>query len=198
MSEDEIKNVEGKSPRLVDFAPADYTDGRKPLQWETKYPPAARKKITLEAIYVAGIFILCSVAVFVLLFEGDSILSSNSQPQKLLSHLYGWLGGTIGGTLFSIKWLYHSVAKLLWHEDRRLWRVFIPHISGAVAFFTILLIGSGILQIFNPDLVKNPTGVLGFAFLIGYFSDKALAKLAETADTLFGVTKKEPDPSESQ
>ena len=194
---EEDKDEERKGSRMVDFAPADYTDGRQPLEWETKYPLAARKKIRVEGLYLGGIFLTYSIAVFVFLYDGDSILSSKPDPQKLLSHLYGWSGGTIGGTLFSIKWLYHSVAKRLWHEDRRLWRLFTPHISGAVAFFTILLIGSGILQIFNPELVKNSTGVLGFAFVVGYFSDKALAKLAETADTLFGVTEKELGRSKS-
>ena len=47
------------------------------------------------------------------------------------------------------------------------------------------------MKIFNTELINDPFAVLGFAFLIGYFSDKALAKLAETADTLFGAAKKD-------
>jgi len=31
--------------------------------------------------------------------------------------------------------------------------------------------------------------VMAFSFLVGYFSDKALAKMAEVADTLFGGTR---------
>ena len=89
-----------------------------------------------------------------------------------------------------MKWLYHSVAKRLWNEDRRLWRLFTPHISGAVSLFTILLIASGVLQIFNEDFINRLLLVLGVGFVVGYFSDKALAKLAETADTLFGTTKR--------
>lgn len=191
MSEDEKQVDKRDVNRAVEFAPVDYTDGRQLLDWQTKYPAPALRKILYESLYVGTIFAVFSVATLVLLFESDNILSVYSEPQKLLSHLYAWLGGTLGGTLFSIKWLYHSVAKKLWHADRLLWRVFSPHMSGAVSFFMILLIGSGVVQIFNPELVKNPSGVLGFAFLTGYFSDKALAKLAETADTLFGVTKKQ-------
>ena len=30
-------------------------------------------------------------------------------------------GGLLGGTVYGGKWLYHAVAKGLWHEDRKLW-----------------------------------------------------------------------------
>lgn len=178
---------------ITDFAPADYTDGRYPLEWETKYPKEALKKIKVEGIYVATVFVIFMVGIFVVLFFPGVFAAENigGRNNHWIGCICGWLGGTVGGTLFTIKWLYHSVAKRLWHEDRRLWRFFTPHVSGAIAFFTILLMASGLLKIFNAELIDEPFAVLGVAFLIGYFSDKALAKLAETADTLFGATKKD-------
>lgn len=172
---------------ITDFAPADYTDGRAPLEWETKYPKEAHKKIRCEAWYIAIIFAISVGVIFYLLFISNNI---SEGKQHWMGCIYAWLGGTVGGTLFSIKWLYHSVAKRLWHQDRFLWRIFSPHLSGAIAFFTILITGSGLLKILNKELIENHLAVLGFSFLAGYFSDKALAKLSEIADTLFGPIKK--------
>lgn len=179
------------TPVTTDFAPADYTDGRTALEWETKYPPEARKKICAEAIYLGIMFVAFLVATFAILKYWDRHPHpAAGNPDTLwLGYLSVWVGGTMGGLMFNIKWLYHTVAKRIWHEDRLLWRIFQPHVSGAVALFTLLLIASGLVQVFNADLINHPVTVLGFGFLTGYFSDKALAKLTETADAIFGPTK---------
>lgn len=108
---------------------------------------------------------------------------------------YAWLGGTLGGTLFDLKWLYRSVARGRWHLDRRLWRLLIPHISGGLAFAVVVLVSSGILRIFDTTELSRAPVVLGVSILVGYFSDRAVGKLAEIADTLFGGTnnKRFPD-----
>lgn len=173
--------------KITDFAPADYSDGRELGDWETKYPKEAQEKIRCEAYYIATILAIFLSAIFYLLFISNNICEDK---QHWLSCIYAWLGGTIGGTLFTIKWLYHSVAKRTWNQDRRLWRIFNPHLSGAIAFFTIFITSSGLLKIFNKELIEDHLAVLGFSFLVGYFSDKTLAKLSEIADTLFGTTKK--------
>ena len=183
---------EGPAPATPEFAPGDYTDGRSPLDWQTKYPPEARRRIRFEALYIGVMFFVFAAAVFYCLANSSEVPPSPSGSPKdnyLVGCLLAWFGGTVGGSLFTIKWLYHSVAKRIWHEDRRLWRVFAPHVSGAVAFFTVILASSGLLKVFDESLINSPSRVLGFSFLIGYFSDKALAKLAETADTLFGATR---------
>jgi hypothetical protein len=88
-----------------------------------------------------------------------------------------------------IKWLYHSVARGSWHLDRRLWRIFTPHISGGLSFFVLALISSGALRIFDRKATESFALVVGLGFLVGYFSDSAIAKLTELAETLFGTIR---------
>jgi hypothetical protein len=95
----------------------------------------------------------------------------------------------LGGTLFAIKWLYHVVAKELWNLDRRLWRLFTPHISGGLAFAVIALVSSGILRMFDAEALSRNSVVVGLGFLVGYFSDSAVAKLTEISEALFGTSR---------
>jgi hypothetical protein len=114
---------------------------------------------------------------------------SDQTYKPVLKYGLAWLGGVLGGTLFDVKWLYHSVARQFWHLDRRLWRLFTPHLSGGLAFVVVALISSGILRIFDPQALQSPSLVVGIAFMVGYFSDSAVAKLSEIAATLFGTVR---------
>lgn len=111
---------------------------------------------------------------------------TDQKYKPILKYGIAWLSGVLGGTLFDVKWLYHCVARQIWHKDRRLWRLFTPHISGGLAFVMVALISSPLLRIFDRQAVESLPLVVGVAFLVGYFSDNALAKLGETAETLFG------------
>ena len=170
------------------FAPADPTDGRQAGAWRTRYEPEAWPYIRKEACYVGLMIIAIAVLIVCTRFDFFGLLTI---PSSIKKFTYAWIGGTLGGTLFSTKWLYHSVARNLWNQDRFLWRIFTPHISGALAFSFILLISSGIISLFSPAAMERNNAVFGFSFLIGYFSDSAIAKLTEIANTLFGATQKE-------
>lgn len=175
--------------RAPGFAPEDLTDGRNLLDWKTKYTEKSAKiGITLEAIYLAFLLFIVPALVMLIWLEVPNIIFKLSKEQYNIfsEYFYTWLGGTFGGTLFDIKWLYHSVAKQMWHVDRRLWRLFTPHISGALAFVVLLLISSGFFQIFDQAAFMSPSICLVLGFLIGYFSDTAMAKLTEIAETIFG------------
>ena len=167
------------------FAPSDPSDGRKPGEWQSLYPKDAQKYICFEALYLMIIFVLASVFIALILISkkwthiGDLELGAISSS----------LGGLLGGTIFAIKWLYHSVARGIWHEDRRLWRLWTPWISLGLAFVFWALMSSGLLKIFNPAAMSSELTTLSLGFLIGYFSDAATAKLAEVANTLFGVVR---------
>jgi hypothetical protein len=169
------------------FAPHNPTDGREKGEWITRYPPEAHRKIRFEACYLTVFLILCPVLSFLIFTD---VIGSWVIDPVIKKYAYGWLGGTLGGILFAIKWLYHSVAKCVWNSDRRLWRIFTPHLSGAFAFAFIVLISSNILNIFSPEAVDRPSTAFAIGFLVGYFSDSAIAKLTEVANTIFGATEK--------
>jgi hypothetical protein len=114
---------------------------------------------------------------------------TDQRYDTLLRFGLAWFSGLLGGTLYDAKWLYHSVARQLWHLDRRIWRIFTPHISGGLAFVVVSLIASGLLKVFDNHAVDSNTMVIGMGFLVGYFSDSAIAKLAEIAETLFGTSR---------
>lgn len=171
-------------PESPGFAPDAPTDGRKKGDWKTRYPPEALKMIYWESAYLGAMFILMPC-----LFLFVLSLDTEYWPVSVYP-IIAWIGGTFGGVIFDIKWTYHSVAKYLWNEDRRLWRLFTPHISGGLSFSMIILISSGLINIFDKDSLQDPYTVFGIGFLTGYFSDMAIGKLSEVAKTFFGATEK--------
>ena len=180
------------SDRVPGFAPSDPTDGRDLLDWKSKYVDArAQSGILFEAIYIGALMVLVPTAMLLLWLEIPKGLLGipDNKYATVLRYGIAWLGGTFGGTLFDAKWLYHSVARRIWHLDRRLWRVFTPHISGGLAFAVMTLISSGLLRIFDAKSVCSMSLVVGASFLVGYFSDSAIAKLSEIAETVFGTSR---------
>jgi hypothetical protein len=175
-------------PNPIGFAPTNLTDGRKVLDWASRYGDAI-PKIRTEAVYLALIllFVPCAM-VYVWLGGLQRLLGVEPDRYAVLSrYAYAWLAGTLGGTLFCLKWLYHVVAHGLWNMDRRLWRLFTPHVSGALAFGMTALVSSGLIKGLDATAMTVPSLVVGWGFLVGYFSDNAVAKLSEIAVTLFGT-----------
>jgi hypothetical protein len=181
-----------ETPYVTAFAPADPTDSRALLEWRSKYDaPEAQRGIRFEALYMAVLFALVPVLMILLWLEYPRTWFAISQQKYHPIEHYGlaWLSGLLGGTVLDVKWLYHSVARQIWHLDRRLWRLFIPHVSGATAFAVTALIGSGMIRVFDARTVDSLPLVIGLGFLVGYFSDFAIAKLFELAETLFGASR---------
>jgi hypothetical protein len=178
--------------KIPGFGASDPTDNRKLLEWQSRYPPEASKEIRLEAIYLGSLFIATPWLLLAFFCRAPhyfwKFLDASFQ-ESVARYGLAWIGGTLGGTLFTIKWLYHVVARELWNLDRRLWRLFTPHLSGGLAFAVTALISSGIMKIFDIKAMHTPSVVVGMAFLVGYFSDNAVAKLTEIADTLFGTSR---------
>jgi hypothetical protein len=174
------------------FGQAEPTDNRDPYDWKSKYDdPAARKGMAFEAIYLGCLLFGMPLIMLACWLEYPKNLLhlSDQKYRPLLKYAFAWSSGTLGGVLFDIKWLYHSVARGSWHLDRRLWRIFTPHISGGLSFFVLALISSGALRIFDRKATESFALVVGLGFLVGYFSDSAIAKLTELAETLFGTIR---------
>jgi len=168
------------------------SDGRKLGHWQTRYSdPKARKAIRNEAIYLGIWFIIALIGIFILVCKIPQNGLNLSVEATRSCHITAgaWVAGLLGGATFSIKWLYRAVARNNWNEDRRLWRYFTPHISGALAVIFTIIISSGLFGFFDPDSVDNLAFVIGLSFLVGYFSDNAISKLAEIAESVFGKHK---------
>ena len=172
------------------FAPTDFTDGRQLGDWRSRYDRAAWKFIAFEGAYL---FLLLSAIAGALLVVWLQIPAnywrlSSQDAATFTAYAYAWLGGTLGGVLFALKWLYHSVAKQVWHLDRALWRYLTPHISGGLAFAMVAVLAS--LASSEPNQTIDGPRALSVGFLVGFFSDNAIAKLAEVAETLLGPTRR--------
>lgn len=155
------------------FGQADPTDGRKRYQWKSGYDdPAARKEIRIEASYL-GVLLFALPLVMLLLwleYPKHLIHLSDQKYRPIVKYGFSWASGSLGGTLFDVKWLYHSVARGRWHMDRRLWRIFTPLISGGLSFFVLALVASGGLRIFDSRATDSLSVVIGLGFLVGRFA----------------------------
>jgi hypothetical protein len=141
------------------FAPGDLTDGRKPGEWRSRYDNEAWSHIRKEAVYLCCLLVLV-VALMLLVWLGffQHVLHLSSAAGLTLSrYSFAWLGGMLGGVLFAMKWQYHSVAKLMWHLDRSVWRL-TPHISGGLAFasFAIACYSSRLISLKHQPSLGSP------------------------------------------
>jgi len=174
------------------FAPEAPSDARPIGEWKTRYAEReAQLAIRTEFLYLIGLFGLHFLLLFLL---WANYLTSwlglvGVEVTTFKCFVCSILGGMFGGTLFSMKWLYHTVAKNIWNRDRRLWRLLTPLLSLGLSFGFVALIYSDIVKLFNPELLQRPIAVYGLGFIVGYFSDSAAAKLAEISATIFGVQR---------
>lgn len=173
----------------VDFAPYDLTDGRQENDWRSRYQDRrATRQITVESVYL-GVLIIGAAMALILIWLGTprSWLGINEiRYATFRVYAFAWVSGTLGGTLFAVKWLYHTLGKGSWHVDRLAWRLFTPHLSGGFSFGLIALATSGVFEIFNRELLRSSPAVVGIAFILGYFSDFTVARLYKVAKHLLG------------
>jgi hypothetical protein len=122
-------------------------------------------------------------------FPRPTVGLSRERWQSLSPFALAFAGGALGGTLFSTKWLYHTVARGIWNVDRWLWRVFTPLLSAGAAFTIVTLSAGGIIPLFGSDLVRTNAGALGVALLVGYFSDRTFSRLERLAEQHLGTAR---------
>lgn len=173
------------SPTGEAFAPANPTDGRRLFDYKSRWPDEARLSQRKEGFYLASLWLTGVAGVFALLL-GTPVAQSPDSPTSMA---LAFCAGLLGGTTFDVKWWYHSIAKGLWHLDRRPWRIAVPWVAAIVAMFVHVLFKSDLLGILNPTALDKIYNILAFGFLVGYFSDSAIAKLAEIAESLFGASR---------
>jgi hypothetical protein len=172
----------------------DLTDDRPDGDFRTRYPLQCWIQICIELVYLIVILLTCLLG---LLVAADSY--SPTQPgifiigynSTVSNDVARWLAlsiaGMIGGAVFDLKWLYHSVAWKKWNHDRIIWRLIVPLNSAAVSLFFGLLLSSGLVPFVMRDTFENMFAILGGGFVFGYFSDSILAALQNFARRLFGT-----------
>lgn len=180
---DIVSNKSESQNANLGFAPDAPTDGRQLYDWQSRWPVEARKRMRAEFVYLI-VFLIGPCVVLTMHFTSTI---------QLIPELLGALAGIAGGSAFSSKWFYHSIAKGLWHVDRCYWRIITPLISGVIAFFAAILVRSEILNIFKAETFAKPANMIILGFIAGYFSDSAIAKFAEVAASLFGQTSSKKD-----
>jgi hypothetical protein len=167
------------------FAPANPTDNRSLYEHASKWSPEAITGHRREGRWLAVLGTIGLVGLFALLIFTPVVQC----PQTVTSMALVWCAGLLGGTVFSLKWLYHSIAKGIWNLDRFAWRIAVPLQAAVVSMFMHVLFKSDLLGILNPAAMDKIHNILAFGFLVGYFSDSAVAKLAEIAESLFGTSR---------
>ena len=175
----------------------DLDDGRDVGNWSSRYPAGAWFQIIPEFLLLTTYLVLPSYFLLEAIIEPPNV---SSRDGYVYSTFLGinvstanakWialtLAGFIGGAVFDLKWLYHSVAKGKWNRDRCLWRIIVPFNSAMVSLFTGFLFASGIVPFLKNESFENVFTLLGFGFIFGYFSDNILAALQNLARKVFGT-----------
>src|SRR5579875_3270597 len=89
---------------------SDPTDNRKLLEWQSLYPPEANAHIRVEAIYLGVLLAVTPVLMLLLLCQLPHALWKGlgfGAGEAFTTYGLAWMAGTLGGTLYAIKWLYH-------------------------------------------------------------------------------------------
>ena len=165
----------------------DLTDGRPKGNWRSRFEVEALKHIRWEQKYLLILLFISLLFPLIIGIISNEWLAGATKYQNLKKYSFALFGGTLGGTLFAMKWLVHSVAKDTWNYDRQLWRVFTPLLSGGLAFVIIILVNCQMFSVTKPENLSIHK-CYGIGFLVGYFSDNAIGKLTEIAQVLFGST----------
>ncbi len=173
----------------------DPTDGRKPYQWTTGYPPKAVTEIRWESIYLLFIFFfsLCSIFATWMGWITSLFLLTPEQAITFKQYAYYAASGMLGGVTFGIKYFYRVVARGYWHQDRRIWRLMSPLIALALALIIGSMIDASIIETRKP---RSGAAIVSIGFLVGYFADHAIAKMYDIANVIFGPMARKKDDNE--
>lgn len=150
-----------------------------------------KSQIAFEFWYLVALFSLaCGTIIVIQLFGSYAGLR---HPDKLA--LLATLGGFLGGWVYDAKWFYRVTARgknnqygFPWQPHKFYWRILTPFLSGIVALATFLLATAD----FFPITIKNKESAraaFAICFLLGYFSDLVLSRLAAWAEEIIPKAK---------
>lgn len=162
-----------------------YADGRAIGEWKSRYPDTeARIFHILETIYLLILYTV-SFVLLIMNYKGILVKFLNFSPDRTLictRIFYCGIAGLLGGTVFTTKWFYRSIARGIWNIDRIYWRLFTPIISLVFAFALGCILKENLIH-------GDGFSAVSLGFLSGYFSDQAAGKMSEVASLLFQTSK---------
>lgn len=180
------------------WSPGDPTDGKQQYQFHSEYPFSCRIEMFAEALYLA--ILMAGGIYLVAWYVGGSFplwhlgIRADELPKALHDFVAFPVTGLIGGTMFGLKWQYRVSARGWWHRDRRIWRIFSPWLSSALALMVGIAIDGGLLGLsFNREGDSTISTLLSVGFVTGYFADSALAKFHDIASVVFSTPTRESD-----
>jgi hypothetical protein len=175
-------------------------DGRPLGDWRTVYT-GTHWQICIEWAYLIVLLFLFSAgfwkALSCVIASGvhrtcdlcSHLAICDSSQAPLIIVLFFFISGVLGGTLFAMKWLYHTVARKKWHCDRIIWRMCVPLMAGVLAVYVSFIFARTFGIHFTAADLDMPTiaQLSGFSFLVGIFADGVLAMLERLASHIFGT-----------
>ena len=168
------------------------------IEWRSQYPPEAKKWIWIEGIYGLILILISPVLIWLFLAGYPGVFLNLTETQDHWISVIGvtWIGGMLGGAVFSTKWLIHAVGEYKWYRDRQLWRFITPHAAGAITLGFITLLDSNFLPIVTITETMSLLGLVGLAFFVGYFADSVIGQFASFAEGVFGRVESGSVPNE--
>lgn len=145
-----------------------------------------KNQIIFEFFYLIVIFAIAILLLLSIQLYGEEIGINHNN--KLM--IFSVLGGFLGGWIYDAKWFYRVTARgknnqydFPWQPHKFYWRILTPFLSALVAFNTYLLACSDFIPIIikNKDTAKT---AFSLCFLLGYFSDLVLSRLAGWAEKI--------------
>ncbi|MBL1273088.1 MAG: hypothetical protein COB25_011625 [Oceanospirillales bacterium] len=142
-------------------------------------------QIKFEFWYLVALLVLSCLLLVIIQLKSD-YLGIGHQDKATI---FALIGGFLGGWVYDTKWFYRVTARgksdqydYPWHSHKFYWRVLTPFLAALVAFSTYLLASMDVFPIVinNSDSAKVSFAV---CFLLGYFSDLVLSRLAKWAET---------------
>jgi hypothetical protein len=98
------------------------------------------------------------------------------------------IGGFLGGWVYDTKWFYRVTARgksdqygFPWQPHKFYWRIMTPFLASLVAFSTYLLATADFFP-FSVKEKESARTAFAICFLLGYFSDLVLSRLAAWAE----------------
>jgi len=167
------------------YDPTDKTDGREQYHWTSKYPKSARIQIGCEGIYLLAINMFALALIFLTWNGWLATFFAVAPEMKTSFNKFSYFAsaGLLGGVVFGIKFYYRSAARGWWHQDRRPWRLMSPFLGLSTALVVGAMMDASLLS--SAEMTTG-TSCVSIGFLAGYFADKAIAKMSEVANVIFG------------